>query len=77
MVFAIVLDSQGGRAEGGRPRFPGLEAHDLLSPEPVLAGVRWHVSRHVFEHGAATYPCALATDVSDAVVVSRLGSIPH
>jgi len=61
----------------GRGFGPGLEAQDLFSPEPVLAGVRWHVSRHVFEHGATTYLCALATDVSDAVVVSRLGSIPH
>lgn len=57
----------------GRGFSPGLEAHDLFSPEPVLDGVRWYVSRHVFDYGATTYLCALATDVSDALVAPRLG----
>ena len=52
----------------GRGFGPGLEEDDLFAPEPVLDGVRWYVSRHVFEHGATTYLCALATDVSDAEV---------
>jgi 4'-phosphopantetheinyl transferase len=59
----------------GRGFGPGLEAQDLFSPEPVLDGVRWYVSRHVLEHGATTYLYALATDVSDALVKKGMGKI--